>query len=75
MLLSKGQGIFLPNPLKTQPALEASSSCKLAGLDPLLQRTPGGRQKDEASGRGGNTEGWCQQHATLGRLLGVGEEG
>lgn len=74
MLLSKGQGIFLPNPLKTQPALEASSSCKLAGLDPLLQRTPGAAE-GRGQWKGGNTEGWCQQHATLGRLLGVGEEG
>lgn len=34
----------------------------------------GGGRRTEASGRG-NTEGWCQQHATLGRLLGMEEEG
>lgn len=31
----------------------------------------GGRQKDGGQWKGGSTEGWCQQHATLGRLMGM----
>lgn len=33
----------------------------------------GGGRRTEASEGGGSTEGWCQQHATLGRLLRMGE--
>lgn len=51
MRLSKGQGIFLPEPLKTQPALEGFIIMQMSwiGSAPAEDSGRGGWQKDGAA--------------------------